>query len=182
MPEVWERLRCYAGCVSIPNVEIKQEFIRAIKNGNRTELMKAVLRSDSILRATWEKDGTQVAEIADEIHKEDTASIFYNNEQALRGVIKTAYLSSMDYYSKMEEIPAGKGVADMVFFPKAGTQKPALIVELKWNRSEQEAMNQILDKKYVRVLKDYHGTVLPAGINYDEKSKTHGCVIREIEV
>lgn len=144
--------------------------------------MKAVLRSDSILRATWEKDGTQVAEIADEIHKEDTASIFYNNEQALRGVIKTAYLSSMDYYSKMEEIPAGKGVADMVFFPKAGTQKPALIVELKWNRSEQEAMNQILDKKYVRVLKDYHGTVLLAGINYDEKSKTHGCVIREIEV
>lgn len=100
----------------------------------------------------------------------------------MRGVIKTAYLSSMDYYSKMEEIPAGKGVADMVFFPKAGTQKPALIVELKWNRSEQEAMNQILDKKYVRVLKDYHGTVLLAGINYDEKSKTQGCVIREIEV
>lgn len=58
-------------------MEIKQEFIRAIKNGNRTELMKAVLRSDSILRATWEKDGTQVAEIVDEIHKEDTASIFY---------------------------------------------------------------------------------------------------------
>lgn len=43
-------------------------------------------------------------------------------------------------------------------------------------------MNQILDKKYVRVLKDYHGTVLLVGINYDEKSKTHGCVIREIEV
>ena len=144
--------------------------------------MKAVLSSESILRATWEKDGTQVAEILDEIHNEDTASVFYNNEQALRGVIKTAYLSSMDYYSKMEEVPAGKGVADMVFFPKAGTQKPALIVELKWNWSEQKAMNQILDKKYVRVLKDYHGTVLLVGINYDEKSKTHGCVIREIEV
>lgn len=43
-------------------------------------------------------------------------------------------------------------------------------------------MNQILDKKYVRVLKDYHGTVLLVGINYDEKSKTHGCVIQEIEV
>lgn len=33
----------------------QEEFIRAIKNGNRTELMKAVLRSDSILQATWEK-------------------------------------------------------------------------------------------------------------------------------
>lgn len=72
--------------------------------------------------------------------------MFYNNEQALRSVIKMAYLSSMDYYSKMEEIPAGKGVADILFFPKAGSQKPALIVELKWNQSEQKALNQILDK------------------------------------
>ncbi len=59
-----------------------------------------------------------------EIHNEDTASVFYNNEQALRSVIKMAYLSSMDYYSKMEEIPTGKGVADILFFPKAGSQKP----------------------------------------------------------
>lgn len=120
--------------------------------------MKAVLRSDSILQATWEKDGRKVAEIVNEIHNEDTASVFYNNEQALRSVIKMAYLSSMDYYSKMEEIPAGKGVADILFFPKAGSQKPALIVELKWNQSEQKALNQILDKKYTSVLKGYQET------------------------
>ena len=168
-------------CVSIPNVEIREEFIRAIKNGNRTELMKAVLRSDSILQATWEKDGRKVAEIVNEIHNEDTASVFYNNEQALRSVIKMAYLSSMDYYSKMEEIPAGKGVADILFFPKAGSQKPALIVELKWNQSEQKALNQILDKKYTSVLKGYQGDVLLVGINYNEKSKEHGCVIQEMK-
>ena len=168
-------------CVSIPNVEIREEFIRAIKNGNRTELMKAVLRSDSILQATWEKDGRKVAEIVNEIHNEDTASVFYNNEQALRSVIKMAYLSSMDYYSKMEEIPAGKGVADILFFPKAGSQKPALIVELKWNQSEQKALNQILDKKYTSVLKGYQGDILLVGINYNEKSKEHGCVIQEMK-
>ena len=163
------------------NVEIREEFIRAIKNGNRTELMKAVLRSDSILQATWEKDGRKVAEIVNEIHNEDTASVFYNNEQALRSVIKMAYLSSMDYYSKMEEIPAGKGVADILFFPKAGSQKPALIVELKWNQSEQKALNQILDKKYTSVLKGYQGDILLVGINYNEKSKEHGCVIQEMK-
>ena len=35
--------------VRIPNVEVRQEFVRAIKNGNRTELMKAIQRSDEIL-------------------------------------------------------------------------------------------------------------------------------------
>lgn len=63
----------------------------------------------------------------------------------------------------------------------AGSQKPALIVELKWNQSEQKALDQILDKKYTSVLKGYQGTVLLVGINYDEKSKEHGCVIREMK-
>ena len=39
--------------VSIPNDEIKEEFVRAIKNGNRQELMKAVQKSDALLTATW---------------------------------------------------------------------------------------------------------------------------------
>lgn len=169
-------------CVRIPNVEIKEEFIRAIKNGNRTELMKAVLRSDRILRATWQKDGAQVAEIVNEIHNEDTASVFYNNEQALRSVIKTAYLSSMDDYTRMEEIQAGKGIADMIFFPKAGSQKPALIVELKWDRSKEAAIQQILDKQYIAALKDYHGKVLLVGINYDTKTREHQCMIQEASI
>ena len=114
--------------VGIPNVEIRQEFVRAIKNGNRTELMNAIQRSDDILQATWNREGDIVAELINEIHDEDTASLFYNNEQALRSVIKMAYLSSLDYYTKMEEVSAGRGVADMVFYPKPGSEKPALIV------------------------------------------------------
>lgn len=168
-------------CVTIPNIEIREEFLRAIKNGNRTELMKAIQRSDAILAATWESDGAYVAELVDEIHNEDTASVFYNNEQALRSVIKMAYLSSMDYYVKAEEIPAGKGIADIVFFPKKGTEKPVLIVELKWNKTEQKALNQILDRKYVKILKEkeYDGKVLLVGINYSEKTKEHSCIIKE---
>lgn len=53
--------------VSIPNTEIKEEFVRAIKNGNRKELMKAVMRSDALLLATWAADGEKVAEIIEDI-------------------------------------------------------------------------------------------------------------------
>ena len=165
--------------VGIPNVEIRQEFIRAIKNGNRTELMKAIQRSDDILRATWKMDGGTVAELINEIHDEDTATVFYNNEQALRSVVKMAYLSSVDYYTKMEELSAGKGIADLVFYPKAGVDKPALLVELKWNKTKEAAIAQIKEKNYMNVLKNYHGNILLVGINYNQETKEHSCLIEK---
>lgn len=38
--------------VYIPNEEIREEFIRAIKNGRRQELVKAIQLSDRLLKAT----------------------------------------------------------------------------------------------------------------------------------
>lgn len=165
--------------VRIPNVEVRQEFVRAIKNGNRTELMKAIQRSDEILQATWQKDGDSVAELINEIHDEDTASLFYNNGQALRSVVKMAYLSSLDYYTRVEEMPAGKGIADMIFYPKRETQAPALIVELKWDKTKDAAVEQMKEKKYVRALKDFRGEVLLVGINYDKTTREHSCLIEK---
>ena len=163
--------------VSIPNDEIKSEFIRAIKNGNRNELMEAVLQSDRLLDATWKRDSDTVAEIIEEIHMSENAPDFYNNEQALRSVIKMAYISAIDYYSRIEELPTGKGYADIVFWPKQKATVPALIVELKWKKSEEAAIRQIDDKKYGKVFKGFSGTVLKVGINYDVKSKKHSCKI-----
>ena len=158
--------------------EIREEFIRAIKNGNRQELMKAVQKSDALLTATWNMDA--VANIIDDIHNEETVPIYYNNEQALRNVIKTAYLSSIDYYVKMEELPAGKGYADIIFRPRHGVNRPALIVELKWNKTKENALNQIKEKRYAKALDDYHGDILLVGINYDAKTKHHTCGIEKM--
>ena len=52
--------------VYIPNEEVRQEFIRAIKNGNRRELVKAVQLSDKLLEATINMDHETVAEILEE--------------------------------------------------------------------------------------------------------------------
>ena len=35
--------------------------------------------------------------------------------------------------------------------------KPAVIIELKWDKSTKGAIAQIKDKQYVEALKDYHG-------------------------
>ena len=39
----------------------------------------------------------------------------------------------------------------------------------------------IKEKDYVDALKDYHGNLLLAGINYDKKTKKHSCTIEKME-
>ena len=74
---------------------------------------------------------------------------------------------------------AGKGIADLVFYPKVGVDKPALLVELKWNKTKEAAIAQIKEKNYMNVLKNYHGNILLVGINYNQETKEHSCLIEK---
>lgn len=55
--------------------------------------------------------------------------------------------------------------------------KPAVIMELKWDKSAKGAISQIKEKQYVDALKEYKGNLLLVGINYEKDTKTHTCVI-----
>ena len=110
--------------------------------------------------------------------------IQYHDENSLSSVISIAYLSAMQYYFKpVREMPTERGFADFVFLPKPEyiQQYPAMVVELKWNKSAQTALNQSADKKYPESLRQYTGEVLLVGINYDKKSKKHECGIESYE-
>lgn len=43
-------------------------------------------------------------------------------------------MSSVDDFISIQELPFGKGYADVVFLPRRGVEKPALVVELKWDQ------------------------------------------------
>lgn len=58
---------------------------------------------------------------------------------------------------------------------------PALVVELKWNKSAKSALQQIKDRKYPASIEQYTGDILLVGINYDKKTKKHECVIEQYE-
>ena len=80
----------------------------------------------------------------------------------------------------MRELPAGKGFADMVYIPRRRAQdKPALVVELKWNKNAKGAINQIKEKEYCKSLERYSGKILMVGVNYDKKTRKHTCRIEE---
>ena len=107
---------------------------------------------------------------------------FYNNEQALRSVVIMAYLSSIDHYVRFEELASGKGYTDILFLPGPESSKPALIIELKWDKSAQGAISQIKKNNYAQVLSKFHyqGQILLVGINYNSHTKKHYCKIEEI--
>ncbi len=47
--------------VSIPNEEVRQEFVRAVKNGRHTELARLIADSDELLQDTLRMDSEKVA-------------------------------------------------------------------------------------------------------------------------
>ena len=59
------------------------------------------------------------------------------------------------------------------------SDKPALIVELKWNSAPEGAIAQIKSNNYAGSLKNYEGNILLVGISYDKKSKRHQCIIEQ---
>ena len=116
----------------------------------------------------------------EKIHGEESP-LYYNNEQALRSVIKRAYFSYADEYVKFEELPAGAGYADILYMPKKDSPLPALVIELKWNKSAQGAIEQIRKRRYPEAIKGYGGEILLVGISYRKEApageRKHACVI-----
>ena len=169
------------GYAYIPNEEVRREFITATMNSSREELSKVIKNSDALLKATLRMDGDEVAERIEMAHQYYANVKFYNNEQALRMVIMLAYVSRVDDYCDFQELPGGKGYADILFFPKKNSRKPALLIELKWNHSAGGAIEQIKEKGYCDAISGYGGDILLVGSNYDKKEKVHTCQIEKFE-
>ena len=95
----------------------------------------------------------------------------------MRSIIRVAYISCVDEFLTIEELPSGHGYADVVFFPKRASSMPLILIELKWNQTDKGAISQIKNNDYPQALRDYGGKILLVGINYDQKSKKHTCKI-----
>ena len=164
----------------IPNQEIAQEFLNAVDEPGWEGVTDALNRSDELLKSTWALDSQAVAEGIGVIHNETASMLEYNNENALTCTILMAYYSAKAYYmNPLLELPSGKGFADVVYLPKRDVDRPALAVELKWDKSARGAIEQIKSKEYTSWIQEYTGDILLVGINYKKKEKIHECMIEE---
>ena len=141
------------GEVSISNEEIAQEFVRAVKVGGWDGLMDALNRSEKLLYDTWKLDGEAVAAGVELIHSETASILKYSNEHSLACTILMAYYSDV--------------------------HKPALVVELKWDKDVEGAIRQIKGKGYTDWIEGYTGEILLTGLSYEREKKAHRCVIEK---
>lgn len=168
--------------IAIPNREVSKEYINAISTMDWTEVTKSVQASQKLLEALWNMDSKSVAEGIDQVHDE-ISILQYNDENSLSCIINLAFYFAKEYYTIIRELPTGKGFADVCFIPRVKhLDKPAVVIELKWDRDVLGAIAQIKNKQYVSALEDYKGNLLLAGINYNKKTKKHECVIEKWEL
>lgn len=166
-------------CVFIPNNEVRGEYVNAVSVSDWGEISAALKNSADTLNAIWQGRAPQVAEGIRQAHFE-TSHIQYNDENALSYTVSLALYAARNFYTIHRELAGGKGFADLVFLPrKKFSDKPALVVELKWNQSAEGAIRQIRRKEYCRSLSEYKGKILLVGVNYDKKTRKHTCVIEQ---
>ena len=94
-------------------------------------------------------------------------------------MVKAALVAAVDDWSCVDEPPSGRGYADVAYLPRAGSGKPALLVELKWDRPVSAAVDQILDRDYPQALRDLGVPILLVAVTYDAQTKVHSCRITE---
>ena len=165
--------------VYIQNQEVADEFKNAVEYSSWEGVSAALEASDLLLEATIHGDSDTVAKELDKAHMASSSVLAYNNELSLSCAITVAYYVAKKDYTLIRECPAGKGFADIAFVPRRNTDKPALIVELKWNKSAKGAIEQIRENQYAGVLEEYMDNLLLVGICYNRKTKKHECIIEK---
>ncbi len=166
----------------IPNKEIIEEFENAMSVGGWPNVMNVLKASEKLLEDTLRGDAESVAKELDKAHSEVASILTYNDENSLGCAIGLAYYSARKDYKLIRELTAGKGFADIAFLPLPHTNKPAMVVELKYDRSVSTAIQQIKDRQYMQALEGYTGEILLVGVNYnkDNPDKPHSCVIERV--
>lgn len=160
--------------------EVRSQWILSIKNStDYAKVMELVNDSKNLLQHTLDSDTDYVAQSLTNAHMRSTNPLTYNNEASFQSAIGLAYFYATAQYTIIKELPTGKGYADVAFIPFV-PNLPAIIIELKNNKSAQSALKQIKERKYDDALSNYRGNMLFVGINYDENTKKHECIIEKI--
>ena len=166
----------------VPNTEIKAVLMDIVREQNWYERMETIKRSENLLKAIRELDGSTVATIIQELHNSSAVSLLdYNDEESLTYCVMTGLLwSTLDDYSYHREEQAGKGRVDLVYEPIT-RRHPLILIEFKYDGSAEEAIAQIKKQEYFKRYIGQYRDIIIVGINYSTKTKDHQCLIEKLD-
>ena len=170
--------------VFIPNNELLDEFKNSTESEEWVDTFTSFKKSQKLLNATWEGKDEKVAEILEWFH-DSAENKTYNSEAALSYAVQMAYYAGQKYYTTIQELDSGKGYVDLVYLPSPKhPNKPALLIELKYDKTLETAIDQIRNRNYPQKLEHYKDNLLLVSINYekdvnstDTAYKHHSCSI-----
>ncbi|ORY11176.1 hypothetical protein LY90DRAFT_518556 [Neocallimastix californiae] len=113
-------LTYYKGKISIPNEELREEFIKALRN-NKSDMQyiyDMIKNSDEMLEVTLHKNVKRMCEILDKSPMEKISPGDKLDHGNLKRVIDYSYFNARTRYEIEEESPCGHGRADIIFLPK----------------------------------------------------------------
>jgi hypothetical protein len=171
-----ENKSCY-----IPNHEIKQEFITALKKLDWTEIYNPISGSRKLYEETLKGNTEFINATLDKNHKELAGPFNKNKEDVLGIIVEISYYNAQKYYVMKKEETSTLGRSDISFIPKDSTHIP-FIIELKADSSPEDAISQIREKEYFSSLAGYKGKVLLLGISYDSRKLKHSSKVEFIEL
>jgi len=172
-----EERQCY-----IPNKEIALEMEKAVKACSWEQINKVLNASKQLLTDTLRMNEEAVAKAIDLAHDENTSILSYNDENSLACVLSLAYIWVKNDYIVHRELATGKGFADLILIPRRTSSKPAIVIELKYDKNAVAAIDQIKQKNYPAKVVEYTENLLLVGINYDKETKGHSCKIEKYQV
>jgi hypothetical protein len=166
----------------VPNAEIKAVLLDIVREQNWYERIETIKRSENLLKAIKELDGTTVATIIQDIHNSSAVSLLdYNDEESLTYCVMTGLLwSTLDDYSYHREDQAGRGSVDLVYEPLT-RRHPLILIEFKYDGSAEEAIAQIKKQEYFKSYIGQYRNIIIVGINYSTKTKDHQCLIEKMD-
>ena len=167
--------------VRIPNTEVTEEFENAVRFAGWNELSKAVGQSLQLLDDTINLRENKVARAFDDYHFEASSLLEFNDENSMRCAITLAYYAAKPFYKIFHELPTGKGFADMVFIPLPKSTRPAIVVELKYDKTADSAIDQIKRKEYPKSLVGFSKKIVLCGINYNKTTSKHEVVMEVVD-
>ena len=170
----WRKSECY-----IPNKEVAGEMVNAVEANNWTHVVKALEASEQLLQATLRGDEEAVARGVDAAHDENTSILSYNDENSLACVLSIAYYYASNDYIIHRELATGKGFADLVLIPRKNVDSPAIVIELKYDKAVDTAIDQIKRRQYPAKVAQHAENLLLVGVTYDRDSKQHECRIEK---
>lgn len=136
------------GKVCIPNRELMEKFDELlVKNESLGYVYRLAKESEKMLKATLAGDTLTMERILEFAHNTEVPLLSYNHETELSAIVNLVYLAARDSYRVEREDKAGTGYVDFIFYPY-DTTADCIILELKVDHTPDEAIAQIIDKKY----------------------------------